>query len=95
MEFMTIKVSDPPKPGYRLQEDDMELLHGIDRHKMYSTISVLNLYRFKIIKDSWNKTDKRDARNMAKALWVFIVTGDCHSRAPAVVYLLWEGRGLP
>jgi transposase len=108
----------------------MELFHGIDRHKMYSTISVLNRagievafhpmikdlkgylailgpqdavvleastgsfwwadqiearsavcfvlnpYRFKIIKDSWNKTDKRDARNMAKALWVFMVTGE-------------------
>ena len=108
----------------------MELFHGIDRHKMYSTISVLNRegievafhpmikdlkgylaslgpqdavvleastgsfwwadqiearsavcfvlnpYQFKIIKDSWNKTDKRDARNMAKALWVFMVTGE-------------------
>ncbi len=108
----------------------MERFHGIDRHKAYSTISVLNRdgveiefhlsvkdlkayvdklgpedsvvleastgsfwwadqielrgancfvlnpYRFKIIKDSWNKTDKRDARNMAKALWVYMVTGE-------------------
>jgi transposase len=37
---------------------------------------VLNPYRFKIIKESWNKTDTRDARNMAKALWVFMVTGE-------------------
>lgn len=37
---------------------------------------VLNPYRFKIIKDSWNKTDKRDARNMVKALWVHLVTGE-------------------
>jgi transposase len=108
----------------------MERFHGIDRHKLYSTISVLNRegievefypmvkdlknyvkklgpddavvleastgsfwwadqieargavcfvlnpYRFKIIKDSWNKTDKRDSRNMAKALWVYMVTGE-------------------
>lgn len=108
----------------------MERFHGIDRHKAYSTISVLNRegveiafhpavkglrtyldslgsedaivleastgsfwwadyieakgitcfvlnpYRFKIIKDSWNKTDKRDARNMAKALWIYMVTGE-------------------
>ena len=37
---------------------------------------VLNPYRFKIIKDSWNKTDKKDARNMAKALWVYLVIGE-------------------
>lgn len=37
---------------------------------------VLNPYRFKIIKDSWNKTDKQDARNMGKALWVYMVTGE-------------------
>ena len=40
------------------------------------TCFVLNPYRFKIIKDSWNKTDKRDARNMAKALWIYMVTGE-------------------
>ncbi|MCF6266877.1 MAG: IS110 family transposase, partial [Desulfuromusa sp.] len=28
------------------------------------------------MKDSWNKTDKNDSRNMAKALWVYIVTGE-------------------
>ena len=37
---------------------------------------VLNPYRFRIIKDSWNKTDRQDARNMAKALWVYLVTGE-------------------
>jgi hypothetical protein len=26
--------------------------------------------RFRIITDSCNKTDRQDARNMAKALWV-------------------------
>lgn len=37
---------------------------------------VLNPFKFRIIKDSWNKTDKSDSRNMAKALWVYIVTGE-------------------
>jgi transposase len=32
--------------------------------------------RFRIITDSWNKTDRQDARTMAKALWVFLVTGE-------------------
>jgi transposase len=32
--------------------------------------------KFRIIKDSWNKTDKQDARNLAKALWVHVVTGE-------------------
>jgi transposase len=117
-------------PWQAHEEETMERFHGIDRHKAYSTISVLNRdgveiafhlsvkdlqayvdqlgpedavvleastgsfwwadqieirgstcfvlnpYRFKIIKDSWNKTDKRDARNMAKALWVYMVTGE-------------------
>jgi len=36
---------------------------------------IIDPYRFRIIKDSWNKTDKRDSRNMSKALWVYMVTG--------------------
>jgi len=108
----------------------IERVHGIDRHKQFSTISVLNRQgqevqfegacrefgkyvedlgptdavvleastgsfwwadqieakgarcfvmdprKFRIIKDSWNKTDKQDARNLAKALWVHVVTGE-------------------
>ncbi len=108
----------------------IERVHGIDRHKLFSTISVLDRqgqevefigacrelgkyveglgasdaviveastgafwwadqieargarcsvvdpYKFRIIKDSWNKTDKQDARNLAKALWVHVVTGE-------------------
>lgn len=108
----------------------IERFHGIDRHKRFSTISVLNRegkeiqfvsicpdlkayietigpedavilesstgtfywadqieargalcfildpYKFKIIKDSWSKTDKKDARNMSKALWVYLVTNE-------------------
>ena len=37
---------------------------------------ILHPYKFKIIRESWNKTDKQDARNMAKALWVYLVTGE-------------------
>ncbi len=37
---------------------------------------IINPYKFRIIKDSWNKTDKEDSRNIAKALWVHIVTGE-------------------
>ena len=108
----------------------IERVHGIDRHKQFSTICVLNREgkevqfegacrelrkyveglgpsdavvleasngsfwwadqiearggrccvvdprKFRIIKDSWNKTDKQDARNLAKALWVHVVTGE-------------------
>lgn len=37
---------------------------------------IINPYKFRIIKDSWNKTDKNDSRNMAKALWVHVITGE-------------------
>ena len=104
--------------------------HGIDRHKQYSTIAMLNRkgeeidfqlrcsdlkgyvdrlcpedaviieactgafywadrveskgalcyvidpHKFRIIRDSWNKTDRQDSGNMAKALWVYILTGE-------------------
>jgi transposase len=36
---------------------------------------VIDPHKFRIIKDSWNKTDKQDCRNMAQALWVYVVTG--------------------
>ena len=56
----------------------IERFHGIDRHKKYSTIVcyILDPHKFRIIKDSWKKTDKYDARNMVKALWVYLVTGE-------------------
>ena len=58
---------------------------------------VLNLYRFRIIKDSWNKTDRQDARNMAKALWVYLVTGEfgiptVHKPALVIRELRDQGR---
>jgi transposase len=37
---------------------------------------IIKPYKFRIIKDSWNKTDKQDSRNMAKALWAHVVTGE-------------------
>lgn len=40
-----------------------------------ATYCVLDANRFRIITDLWNKTDRQDARNLAKALWVFHVTG--------------------
>jgi transposase len=117
-------------PGGREEAKMIERVHGIDRHKSFSTISVVNRQgeevqfegacrefgkyveglgptdavvleastgcfwwadqieakgarcfvvdprKFRIIKDSWNKTDKHDARNLAKALWVHVVTGE-------------------
>ena len=41
-----------------------------------ASCNIINPYKFRIIKDSWNKTDKQDSRNMAKALWVYAVTGE-------------------
>jgi transposase len=41
-----------------------------------SSCAIIDPYRFRIIKDSWNKTDKNDCRNMSKALWVHKVTGE-------------------
>ena len=38
--------------------------------------SVVDPHKFRIIEDSCNKTDKQDARNLAKALWVHVVTGE-------------------
>ena len=37
---------------------------------------IIDPYRFRIIKDSWKKTDKNDSRNIAKALWVYLITGE-------------------
>lgn len=37
---------------------------------------VLDPFKFKIIRDSWNKCDKQDSRSMATALWVHLVTGE-------------------
>jgi len=117
----------------------MQRFHGIDKHKLFSTISALNrdgvevkfvprctdlaayistltpddvvvmetgagtFYwsdrielqgaqcfildprKFRIIKDSWNKTDKNDCRNMAKALWV--MWGDSKTLRKMSAYL--------
>jgi hypothetical protein len=113
-------------PQKNTEEAMIKRFHGIDKHKKYSTISVLNhkgeevefkqkyydlkeyvvnlgpedaviiesstgafscadqiesrgalCYvldprKFKIIRDSWNKTDKQDARNMVKA-WGLVI----------------------
>lgn len=41
-----------------------------------ASCSIIDPYRFIIIKDSWNKIDKNDCRNMSKALWVHKVIGE-------------------
>lgn len=35
-----------------------------------ATCIIVDPHKFKIIKDSWNKTDKRDAANLSLALWM-------------------------
>ena len=36
---------------------------------------IIDPYRFRIIRDSWHKTDRRDAANLATALWLSEITG--------------------
>jgi transposase len=37
---------------------------------------VIDAYRFRIIRDSWQKTDKRDAANLSLALWMASRSGE-------------------
>jgi hypothetical protein len=37
---------------------------------------VIDAYRFRIIRDSWQKTDKRDAANLSLALWLSSRSGE-------------------
>ena len=37
---------------------------------------VIDAYRFRIIRDSWRKTDKRDAANLSLALWLALRSGE-------------------
>jgi hypothetical protein len=37
---------------------------------------VLDPNRLRIITGSWNKTDRHDVRDIATALWVYLVTGE-------------------
>jgi len=38
--------------------------------KQGAACHIVDAHKFKIIKDSWNKTDKRDAANLSLALWM-------------------------
>ena len=38
--------------------------------KQRASCIIVNPYKFKIIKESWNKTDERDAANLSLALWM-------------------------
>jgi transposase len=41
-----------------------------------ASCTVIDAYRFRIIRDSWQKTDKRDAANLSLALWMASRSGD-------------------
>lgn len=61
-----------------LVEDDTVVIESINNafywadqiEKQGARCYIVDPHRFKIIKDSWNKTDKRDAANLSLALWM-------------------------
>lgn len=44
--------------------------------KLGARCAVIDAYRFRIIRDSWQKTDKRDAANLSLALWMASKSGE-------------------
>jgi len=44
--------------------------------KQGASCAVIDAYRFRIIRDSWQKTDKRDAANLSLALWLASRSGE-------------------
>lgn len=57
-----------------------------------ATCVVVDSYRFRIIRDSWNKTDRRDAVNLSLGLWMAHARGEC--RLPEVYKPSPEVRAL-
>jgi transposase len=61
-----------------LDENDSVILESINNafywadqiEKQGAKCVIVNPHKFKIIKESWNKTDKRDAKNLSLALWM-------------------------
>jgi transposase len=61
-----------------MTEHDVVVLESINNafywadqiEKRGSRCYIVDPHRFKIIKDSWNKTDKRDAANLSLTLWM-------------------------
>lgn len=61
-----------------LNEKDAVVLESINNafywsdqiEKQSASCIIVNPHKFKIIKESWNKTDKRDAANLSLALWM-------------------------
>ena len=48
-----------------------------DRIEAQGAICILiDAFRFRIIRDSWNKTDRRDAANLSLALWFALSSGE-------------------
>jgi transposase len=61
-----------------LNENDSVVLESINNafywadqiEKQSASCLIVNPHKFKIIKESWNKTDKRDAANLSLGLWM-------------------------
>jgi transposase len=61
-----------------LDENDSVVLESINNaffwadqiEKQGASCIIVNPHKFKIIKESWNKTDKRDAANLSLGLWM-------------------------
>ncbi|MGA2641203.1 MAG: ankyrin repeat domain-containing protein [Spirochaetia bacterium] len=52
-------------------------LHGAEKiQSQGASCVVIDSYRFRIIRDSWQKTDKRDAANLSLALWLASRSGE-------------------
>lgn len=61
-----------------LTENDVVVIESINNafywadqiERQGASCVIVDPHRFKIVKDSWNKTDKRDAANLSLALWM-------------------------
>ncbi len=61
-----------------LNENDSVVLESINNafywadqiERQGARCIIINPHKFKIIKESWNKTDKRDAANLSQGLWM-------------------------
>jgi transposase len=64
-------ISKLGKDDYAVIEACTGSFHWADEiESQGATCFIIDPYKFKIIRDSWKKTDKHDARNMSQALWI-------------------------
>ena len=74
---MVLSGTRSTRPFRPLIEASCGSSHGADPVEATgATCDVLGPMRFRIITDSWNKTDRQDARILATVLWVSLVTGE-------------------